>query len=599
MYIFQKDPNLQYTTVFPRRVTSSRMAQNALSLQGGEGKAVLLGGFGEASLLLDFDEEIVGGLIVEIACEAPARVRINYDEEAELAQRNDPLACSWYKLVYDEYELEAGKHTLISKGRRGFRFVSISVQSEEDVTVYSVSAENGTHPLEQRGLFRCSDERLNRIWDISAATAKACMQNFYEDGVKRDGLLWIGDYRITFLSAYYLTGDAALARKSLLMIRDSQYECGALPACSARGGATQHGPDAAISYMPNIPGDGQNKWVILNYMCDYILSIEEYVRLTGDASILPEIVPSAVSAAKFLLSLIDLETPGKWYIDDYLSKRDSYGLNYTILTDCTMNPKNCFSSKGGLLLQYLASLRTLSSLAAQTDDTASAEWARELADRLDAHIEEHYYTPVRGQYLDQKRQKFCDISQYTTPYAILAGKEDEIGMQRMMRSVMPALGFAMAWRIEASFMKGFTREALRDISSAWGKMLDADSRTCWERLDVPEMNATHYYDASGSFCHGWTSSPAWQLPSWIVGIRPEADGFRKITVTPNLDLLDFAEATVPTKDGDITARVERDGKNTVLYLSLPASVEECTVKWDDDHTVTVKGSEKYTLRSDE
>ena len=597
--MFEKNPNLAYTTVYPRRITSSRMAQTALSLVGAEGDAVLLGGFGEASVLLDFDCEVVGCLTVSISCEAPTHVRIDYEEEAELAQRRDPLACSWYKLVYDEYDLEPGRHTLVSRGRRGFRFVSIGVTSEEDVTVHAVSAENGTHPVVQRGLFRCSDDRLNRIWDISAATAKACMQSFYEDGVKRDGLLWIGDYRVTFLSSYYLTGDASLARKSLLIIRDSQYECGALPACSARGGAEQHGPDKAISYMPNIPGDGQNKWCILNYMCDYILAIDEYVRLTGDRSILPEIMPSAVSAAKFLLTLTDLDTPGKWYIDDYLSKRDSYGLNYTILTDCTMNPKNCFSSKGGLLLQYLASLGALVSLSEKAEDTASAEWAKEIAARLDAHLLEHYYNAPHAQYLDQKRQKFCDISQYATPYAILAGKEDEIGMQRMMRSVMPALGFAMAWRIEVMFMKGFVREAIRDISSAWGKMLDADSRTCWERLDVPEMNATHYYDAIGSFCHGWTSSPAWQLPSWIVGIRAEDDGFRKVTVAPNLDLLDFAEATVPTPNGDITARVERDGKNYVLYLSLPASVEECTVKWDEDHSLTVKGNEKYTLRSDE
>lgn len=597
--MFEKNPDLAYTTVYPRRITSSRMAQTALSLVGAEGDAVLLGGFGEASVLLDFDCEVVGCLTVSISCEAPAHVRIDYEEEAELAQRRDQLACSWYKLVYDEYDLEPGRHTLISRGRRGFRFVSIGVTSEEDVTVHAVSAENGTHPVVQRGLFRCSDDRLNRIWDISAATAKACMQSFYEDGVKRDGLLWIGDYRVTFLSSYYLTGDASLARKSLLIIRDSQYECGALPACSARGGAEQHGPDKAISYMPNIPGDGQNKWCILNYMCDYILAIDEYVRLTGDRSILPEIMPSAVSAAKFLLTLTDLDTPGKWYIDDYLSKRDAYGLNYTILTDCTMNPKNCFSSKGGLLLQYLASLGALVFLSEKAEDTASTEWAKDVAARLDAHLLEHYYNAPHAQYLDQKRQKFCDISQYATPYAILAGKEDEIGMQRMMRSVMPALGFAMAWRIEVMFMKGFVREAIRDISSAWGKMLDADSRTCWERLDVPEMNATHYYDAIGSFCHGWTSSPAWQLPSWIVGIRAEDDGFRKVTVAPNLDLLDFAEATVPTPNGDITARVERDGKNYVLYLSLPTSVEECTVKWDEDHSLTVKGNEKYTLRSDE
>jgi len=599
MYTFEKNPDLQYTTVLPRRVTSARLAQNSLLLLGGEGAAVLLGGFGEASLLFDFDAEIVGGLTVELSCDSKAHVRIDYEEEAELAQRRDPLACSWYRLVTDEYDLEAGSHTLVSRGRRGFRFVSISVQSEDDVIVRKVSAENGNHPVTQRGLFRCSDERLNRIWDISAATAKACMQSFYEDGVKRDGLLWIGDYRVTFLSSYYLTGDAALARKSLLMIRDSRYECGALPACSARGGAEQHGPDQAISYMPNIPGDGQNRWVILNYMCDYILAIEEYVRLTGDRSILPEILPSALDAAKFLLTLIDLETPGKWYIDDYLQKRDSHGFNYTILTDCTMNPKNSFSSKGGLLLEYLASLRALTALARRTGDAASAEWARETGDRLDMHIREHYYNEPHAQYLDQKRQKFCDISQYVTPYAILAGKEDEIGMQRMMRSVMPALGFSMAWRIEAMFMKGYVREAVRDISSAWGKMLDADSRTCWERLDVPEMNATHYYDAIGSFCHGWTSSPAWQLPSWIVGIRAQEDGFRRITVAPKLDLLDFAEATVPTPDGNITARVERDGKHTVLYLSLPEAVEECTVRWDEEHSVTVKGNEKYTLRSDD
>ena len=170
--MFAKNPNLAYTTVFPRRVTSARMTQKALSLVDGTGDAVLLGGFGEASVLLDFDCEIVGCLTMEVSCDAPARIRVNYDEEAELALRNDPLACSWYKLVYDEYELEAGKHTLVSKGRRGFRFVFVSVQSEEDVTLHAVSAENGNHPVLQRGLFRCSDERLNRIWDISAATAR-------------------------------------------------------------------------------------------------------------------------------------------------------------------------------------------------------------------------------------------------------------------------------------------------------------------------------------------------------------------------------------------------------------------------------------------
>ena len=593
--MFEKNPDLKYYTVYPRRVTDTRLTKTPLSLIDGHGEATLLAGFGESSVLLDFDAEIVGGLSLSLTCTSPAHIRIDYEEDAALAKRREPLACSWYTLVTDEYDLEPGTHTLVSRGRRGFRFVNISAVSEEDITLSYVRAENGSHPITERGIFRCSDERLNRIWDISAATAKACMQAFYEDGVKRDGLLWLGDYRIAFPAAFYLTGDAALARSSLLMMRDSGYECGGIPACAARGGGEQHHSESGISYMPRIPGDGQNKWIILNYMCDYIIGIEEYVRLTGDRTILPEIMPSAEQAAKFLLTLIDLETPGKWYIDDYKAKRDEYGFNYTILTDCTMNPKNCFESKGVFLLEYLMSLHSLSRLAKKIGNETLAAWSDDLAARLDAHITEHYYDAVHGQYLDHKRQKFCDISQYPAPIAIMAGKEDPVGMTRMMRAVMPNLGFSMAWRIEAMFMKGFVREAMRDISSAWGKMVDADSRTGWERLDVPEMNATHYYDALGSFCHGWMASPAYQLPKWIVGIKPEEDGFRHISVSPNLDTLDFAEASVPTPNGDITARVEQNGKETVLYLDLPDSVEVCTVHWNEDHSQTLLGGGKYIL----
>jgi hypothetical protein len=170
-------------------------------------------------------------------------------------------------------------------------------------------------------------------------------------------------------------------------------------------------------------------------------------------------------------------------------------------------------------------------------------------------------------------------------------------MERMMRSVMPNLGFSMSWRIEAMFREGYAHEALRDISSAWGKMVDADSRTCWERLDVPEMNATHYYDALGSFCHGWSAGPAWQLPTWVVGIKPTAAGFKSVEIIPNLDLLDYAEATVPTPNGTITARVERKKNDYTIYLFLPEDVEICTVKFENGFCKTIIGNGKFVITS--
>ena len=121
--MFTENPRLQYETVYPRRVTESRLAKAPMGLIGGKEKATLLGGFGETGVLLDFDLEVVGGLELSLSCAAKARVRIDYEEEAELTKRREPLACNWYTLVTDEYDMEAGEHTLTSRGRRGFRFV--------------------------------------------------------------------------------------------------------------------------------------------------------------------------------------------------------------------------------------------------------------------------------------------------------------------------------------------------------------------------------------------------------------------------------------------------------------------------------------------
>lgn len=591
--MFREKANLTYEKVYPYRVTESCMTKTPQGLIDGKEAVTMLGGFGEASVLLDFDKEIVGGLEVVLSCSASTKVYIGYEEEPELAKRRDNVVCTWYNLVKDEYELESGEHTLISEGRRGYRYVYLCVTSKEDVIVKEVRAVNGTWNVQEQGFFRCSDECLNRIWDISMATAKACMQDFYEDGVKRDGLLWLGDYRVGFLPAYYLTGDASLARKSLLMIRDSQYECGAIPACAARGGGHQHKVEGGISYMGSVPNAGQNQWVILNYMTDYIVSIEEYIRFTGDTGILSEIMDSVERAAKFLTTLIDLETPGKWYIDDYKANRDEHGLNYSIHLDCTTSPNTSVESKGALLFQLLAALKALKNLAQRAGKTEATAWAEEMIERLDQHIEEHYKEPKSGQYTDTKKQRFGYIMQYVAPYAILAGKEDPIGLERTMRAVTPVLGFAMAWRLEAMLQKGFTAEALRDMREFWGKMLEKDSRTAWERLDVYELNRTNYYDALGSFCHSWTASPGYQLPAWIVGIRPLEDGFRSVIVEPKMDTLEYAEATVPTPHGRIFARTEQHGQERTLYLKLPDGIETCMIKWNENDVQMVSGGGKY------
>ncbi len=575
--MFEKKPNLTYWQVMPYRIDCTTRVRMPNALLGG-GKAALLCEKGEASMRIDFHEEVVGSISLKVKCTAPAHITIIYEEEPDAVMRREDYICSWYKQPRDEYDLDAGEHTLLSQGRRGFRYAGVFVKSAQNAELTQVHAVSGGWAVEPRGSFRCSNDRLNRIWDISAATVRACMQDFYEDGVKRDGLLWVGDYRMTFLCAWYAFGDAALARKSLLMIRDSQYENGALPACSWEAGGHQHYSESGIRYMPGIPHNLRG-WVIPNYVCDYVAGIEEYVRLTGDDSIIPETLDSAECAARFLCSLIDFDDPMHWWMDEYASKKNELGQRYSMLYDCNMNPKSEVTSRGALLFEILIALKSLSALAQRVQKDALSEWAREMAEKVDSHIEAYYKEPRFGQYADSFKQHFGGILQYVTARAVAAGKNDPMGMRRMVRSVMPNLGFSMAWRLEAMFAKGYFENALTDILSAWGKMLNADSLTCWERLDTPEMNDTHYYDAPGSLCHGWTAGPAWLLPRWVTGVQPTGDGFESIRVRPELGALEWAEANIPTPNGEIFARAEKADDGIRVYLDIPESVKNCTVEY--------------------
>ena len=175
--MFYKNAQLRYETVFPQRVVSTKFVRSANAVVNGEGTTVFLCPLGEAELLLDFEKEVVGGLTMKVRCEGAAHITVIYDEWPESAMRREPYESTWYTGLRDDFDLSEGEHTLVSEGRRGFRYAGIFA-SGSCTELLSVEASNGSWPHEQRGFFRCSDEKLNRIWDISVATLRACMQSF-------------------------------------------------------------------------------------------------------------------------------------------------------------------------------------------------------------------------------------------------------------------------------------------------------------------------------------------------------------------------------------------------------------------------------------
>ena len=177
-----------------------------------------------AGILLDFGREIQGHveLFAPIApTKDPVRVRIRFGESAseamaDLGERN---AGNDHAVRDETVTLPwLGTKTV---GPSGFRFVRIdAVDPDRPVRLSQVRAVLGIRDVPRIGSFRCSDPRLDRIWDVGADTVHLCMQDYLWDGIKRDRLVWIGDMHPEVATIHAVFGSNDVVPKSLDLTRD-------------------------------------------------------------------------------------------------------------------------------------------------------------------------------------------------------------------------------------------------------------------------------------------------------------------------------------------------------------------------------------------
>ena len=102
---------------------------------------------------------------------------------------------------------------------KAFRFVC--VEAEEGTTFDEVlmDYEYAPHDGDRTGRFHCSDEELNRIWDVAAYTMDLTNREFFMDGIKRDRWTWSGDAIQSYLMNYYLRFDTECVKRTIRQLR--------------------------------------------------------------------------------------------------------------------------------------------------------------------------------------------------------------------------------------------------------------------------------------------------------------------------------------------------------------------------------------------
>ena len=549
---------LVYTPHAPRAVTqSSGVTHAAACLTGGE--TLFTPGAQPASLVLDFGEELVGVLELTVEAEGPTTVELIEGEDLEEALLlKDPFTPEhWYHQPRDVLSLQPGAQAVRNQGRRAFRFVNILVHGPGRLRLRRASMTLEHAPVAELGSFACSDAQLNDAWSISRRTIRLCMQSFYEDGIKRDGMLWIGDYRVEFLCATYLFGDTALARRSLEMFAQCRHEDGSLSAVALLAGGHMY---PRIGYLGDLSKPGfLHRWVLDNYCADFVCGVWEYVLYTGDTALATSLGPVVHDVLGFLAKVeLSVTTGGQ-----------------TFITDNQPDDKNWWGSRAALAYQLAAAFADGAKIADLLGETALAENYRQQHRTRLPQAAATFGDPARAKCRDDFIPN-ATRSWHAHAAALLAGAITPAELRAVYPLLQadtavrrPMAGFMEFYLLQAWLDAGLTREALDEMRSYYGQMLRSGATTTWEIVDRREPGIDHIVAAGRSHCHGWSAGPAYLLPAKILGVAPTAPGYREVSIRPSLGDLTWAKGEIPTPHGQIRISLTSP---TTGEITLPAGI---------------------------
>jgi alpha-L-rhamnosidase len=513
------------------------------------------------SLLLDFGREISGRVLIESDSDEDSVVSIAYGE-SELEAMATGLTPEQQGGNYlGTNVLEVPAHGVARGPKSGFRYVRVRFLRGAKVESFkAIRAEAIVYPIQYLGTFESSDAEVNRIWETGAYTAHLCMQDGIWDAPKRDRGQWIGDLAVEGKVISDAFGGRELQEETL---------------AKATAGSG--------------PVDG-----IPNYSALWVTALFNLYGRAGDR----EFVVREHDALVHVLGWIDdsLAADGlfdnakhRWLFVDW-----SLGLwGYT------------HDAVVGTNLQDAMAYRQAGVLFAAAGDAASAEKYRRKSEEMLAKI--------RARFADADGLTYGRTWQINALAAEAFGGKaegDAVWGQVLSKVKQDAPGdqvispYFNATVLDAMAAAGHRREALAWMKAYWGGMLAEGATSFWESYDLrwPKTNPHLSLQADGtsgffvSMAHGWSTGPtAWLLEN-VLGVRDAKDGYKTVTISPDLAGLAWAKGTVPTPHGLI--RVEVDGVSGVV-VDLPAGIEQADVQlpWVGDGEQLYLNGERVVERA--
>lgn len=489
------------------------------------------GGF----VLFDFGEELQGGADVIVQSSEKqddlhySSFRAVFGESAaeamsEIGEKNATNDHSTRDII-----LEASFLSHMTFGNTGFRFLRLEAVDGE-IGLKSVQAVSRFRDLEYKGSFVCSDDRLNRIWQVGARTVHLNMQEYLWDGIKRDRLVWSGDMGTEMCVISSVFGDTEVVRRSLDLLRD------ATPSGKYMNGIMSYSLQWIINHYNFYNDFGDRDY--LEAQLDTVAEILEMSLQTLESGVQVwrftewSSSETADENAAFCAILILSLSAGA----DIL---DIFGREPLLSAKCREKADELRQAKpempGNKQVAAILGLSGICDLHNICETVIKPGGARGLSTFWGYHV-------LNALADDGDMKSALDITRD------FWGAMTDLGATTFWED------FDMSWLDEAPApIDAIPAKGVKCIHGDFGKF-------CYIKLRL-------------SLCHGWAGGPTAFLSKRVLGVTAAEPGYSKIRITPMLGDLDFAEGSIPTPYGIIKVRHERQGEIIKTDISLPLGVE--------------------------
>ncbi|WP_240676103.1 alpha-L-rhamnosidase-related protein [Botryobacter ruber] len=519
------------------------------------------------SLVVDFGKETFGFVKLH-GLKGTGKVSLYYGESLEEAMSPETTE------TLDHLDINQPQaKDLVLEGSRAFRYVNI--QYEPGITIADVSMLYEYLPVAERGTFRCNDEQMNKIWDVSAYTMELTTREFFIDGIKRDRWIWSGDAYQSYLMNYYLAFDSPSVTRTLLALR---------------------GKDPVTSHINTI----------MDYTFYWFMGIYDYYLYTGDKTFIQQFYPRMQSLIEFSLD-----------------RRNKDGLMEGLAGDWVfIDWADGLSKQGEVSFEQLLLARSLETMALSAEiagDQQGAARYNKLAAEMKKKLFDIYWSDEKQALVHSRVEgkQTDNVTRYSNMFAIFfdyftekqkqAVKQNVLLNDKVQKITTPYMRF---YELEALCAMGEQDYVLKEMKDYWGGMLDLGATSFWEKYDPNEKGAEHYAmygrEFGKSLSHAWGASPIYLLGKYYLGVKPLSAGYNTYEVVPVLGGLKWMEGTVPTPNGDIKVycstnqiKVKADeGTGTLRFKSKSKpKVKGAKIisKGNNEYEMTIEKGKEYVV----